>query len=128
MNITRNRFGGKQINASSGNVAAAAATATLAAVAERINFLSGFEVTGAGATAASVVAVTVTGLLGGTLTYNVVVPAGATTSITPLVVSFTRPLEASAANTAIVVSAASFGVGNTNASVNAHGFHVSANK
>lgn len=126
MNITQTRFGADQINAASGNVAAAAATATLAAVVDRINFLTGFEVTGAGATAASVIAVTVTGLRGGTMTYNVAVPAGAAVGVTPLVVQFSRPLEATGANTAIVVSAASFGVGNTNASANAHGFHLHA--
>jgi len=126
MNITWNRFGGKQISAASGNVAAAAATATIAAIADRINFLTGFTITGAGATAASVIAVTVTGLKGGTLTYNMAIPAGATAEVTPLNVHFTRPLEASAANTAISVSAASFGAGNTNAAAVAHGFSVSA--
>lgn len=110
--------------AGSGNVANAAATATLAAVAAKTNYLSGFIVTGAGATAASVVALTITGLLGGTRTQNIVVPAGVTTSIIPLTPSFVPPLPASAVNTAIVVSAAAFGAGNTNAAVMAYGFVV----
>jgi hypothetical protein len=116
------RYGGEQVNNSSGNVAAAAATATLTSRAGYVASLTGFEVTGAGATGASIIAVTVTGLAGGTLTWNLVIPAGATTSINPLVVQFAYPLRASAANTNIVVSAPSFGAGNTNACTTAHGF------
>jgi hypothetical protein len=115
---------GTAVSASSGNVAAGVATATLAANATKTNYLSGFEITGGGATAASVITATVTGLLGGTLSYNIPVPAGATLGITPLVVEFNPPLPGSAINTAIVVSAPSFGAGNTNAAVNAHGFQL----
>ena len=43
------------IAASSGNVANAVATATLAAVAGRLTYVSGFEITGGGATAGSLV-------------------------------------------------------------------------
>lgn len=108
---------------SSGNVAAATASATIPAPSNgQTAFLTGFEVTGAGATAASVVALTVTGLLGGTATYNVAVPAGATVGLAPLVFEFNPPLSASAANTAIVVSLPSLGAGNTNAAVVAHGY------
>lgn len=109
---------------SSGNVANATATATIPAVAGRTGYLTGFEVTGAGATAGSVVNLTVTGLLGGTATYSVVVPTGVTTSITPLVVGVNPPLPASAVNTAIVVSVPAFGAGSTNAAVVAHGFSL----
>ena len=84
----------------------------------------GFIITGAGATAASVVTVTVTGTITGTLSFALVIPAGATTSITPLIVEFSRPIPASAANTAIVVNVPSFGAGNTNAAVVAHGFQL----
>lgn len=104
--------GGAQINA-----------ATLAAVSSVTNYLSGFEITGAGATGASVVTVTVSGILGGSLIYYIPVPAGANVAITPLVVEFNPPLPASSTDTAISVSAASFGSGNTSASVVAHGFH-----
>lgn len=67
---------------------------------------------------------TVTGLAGGTRTYVVAVPAGASAPGQPLVVNFPKGIPASAPNTAIVVSCPSLGAGNTNASVNAHGFSV----
>lgn len=111
-----------EVSADSGNVANAAATATLAGVAGQTTFLAGFEVTGLGATAAGFSTVTVTGLLGGTRTYEIAVPAGVTTPITPLIVEFTRPIPANAVNTSIVVSATAFGAGNTNAEASAHGF------
>jgi hypothetical protein len=69
---------GTPIIGASGNVAAGAAVATLAAAAGKRTFISGFALTGAGATAASIVSATVAGLLGGTLTFNYVVVAGAT--------------------------------------------------
>ena len=102
--------------------AAAALTETLGGVASKTTYITGFEVTGGGATAASVITVTVTGTVSGTLNYNIVVPAGVTTSITPLVVEFTIPIPASALNTSIVVNVPSFGAGNTNAAAVAHGF------
>lgn len=109
------------IAASSGNVAAAVATATLAAAANQTTYITGFTVTGAGATAGSVVLVTVTGCVGGTMTFVLAVPAGAGVGITPLVVDFPHPVPATGPNTAIVVSAPSFGAGNTNAAVVATG-------
>lgn len=117
---------------SSGNVAAASAVATLPAVAGKVTYIEGFDITGAGATGASIVAVTVTGLPTtiGTLTFEVVVPAGATVGIggtgNPglIPVRFPTPLPASAANTTIVVTAPSFGTGNTNACVTAYGFQA----
>lgn len=97
-------------------------TPTIAAAADHTNYLTGFSVTGLGATAASGVLVTITGLLGGTRRYRVQVPAGATTGITPLVVEFTQPQPASAKNTAIVLTVAAFGAGNTEANAELHGF------
>lgn len=105
-------------------VAAAVATVTLAAAAGKTNYLNGFRVDGLGATAASTVSLTVTGLLGGTQKFLVSVPAGATVRITPLDLRLPRPLRASAANVAIVVSMPSFGVGNTQAILAAHGHQV----
>src|SRR5262245_31020600 len=66
--------GVNQKGASSGNVANASATASLAAVAGRTNYLEGFQVTATGATAALAVNVTVTGLVTGTLTYSFAFP------------------------------------------------------
>lgn len=103
--------------------AAAAITATLAAGgAGKRTFLSGFIVDGLGATAASVIEVTVTGILGGTLRFKLTIPAGAAVAITRLFVAFTRPIPANADNTAIVVNVPTFGAGNTSAIVSAHGF------
>lgn len=112
------------IDVTAGATAAAGAMApALAAVAGARNFLTAFEVTGGGATGASVIDVTITGLLGGTITYNIAVPAGATAGITPLVVDFSRPLPASADNTAITLNVPSFGAGNTKAASAIHGFY-----
>ena len=117
-------YGAQPLNASSGNVANAAATATLNAVANKTAYLTGFEVTGSGATAALPVSVTITGLLGGTLTYTYVAAAGALAANAPLIVEFNPPLPASAQNTNIVVSCPALGAGNTNNSVNVHGFNL----
>lgn len=114
--------GSTVLNSSSGNVAAAVATATLTSAASQTAYITGFEVTGAGATAASVVSVTITGTLGGTMTYTLAVVAGATLANQPLIVAFFPPIPASAANTNIVVSCPSLGAGNTNNTVTAHGY------
>lgn len=113
---------GVQMVAASGNVAAATATATLTHDGTLLTYLSGFEATAGGATAAAVVSLTVTGLLGGTLTYTFGAPLGAGVPATPLVVEFDPPLQAASASTDVVVSMPSLGTGNTNASIVAHGF------
>lgn len=99
---------------------------TLPAVAGKTLYLAGFVLTGTGATAASAPYVALTGTAaGGTLYFSFAVPAGAAAAaIVPLVVQFTRPLPASAANTAIVVNVPSFGAGNTLSSCFAHGFYL----
>jgi hypothetical protein len=102
--------------------AASILTATLAAVASVTTYITGFEVTGLGATTALGITVAVTGTLGGTLSYILAVPAGVLVGATPLIVEFSRPIPASAVNTAIVVTVPSFGAGNTLAAVVAHGF------
>lgn len=102
--------------------AASAITATLAASVGLTTYINGFAVDGLGATAGSVIEVTVTGVLGGTLRYKMTIPAGATVAVTRLFAEFERPIPASAVNTAIVVNVPSFGAGNTSAIVNAHGF------
>lgn len=56
--------------AGSGNVANASAAATLTGTATTTVYISGFEITGAGATSGAVVNPTVAGLLGGTRTYT----------------------------------------------------------
>jgi hypothetical protein len=110
------------VDNSSGNVANAAAVATLPGVAGQTTFITGFEVTATGSTAVLIVLVTVAGILGGTKTYEFVFPAGVTTLANPLVVEFSRPIPASAVNTAITVTLPAGGAGNTNAAATAHGF------
>lgn len=110
------------LGATSGNVANASAVATLAGAAAKTTYISGFQVTGAGATAGLPVVVTVTGLLGGTQSFIFVFPAGALVGAQPLVVNFSYPIPASAVNTPIVVTCPAGGTGNTNAVVSAQGF------
>lgn len=110
------------VNAGSGNVANANAVGTMPAVAAKTNYITGFEVTGLGATAALGVNVTVAGLLGGSLIYNYAAKAGVLLANDPLYVKFPQPIPASAVNTAITVTCPALGAGNTNNSVNVHGF------
>jgi hypothetical protein len=115
---------GQQFNASSGNVAAAVAAATIPAAIGKLACLAGIDVTAAGATAAAVVTLTITGVKGGPLSYTYAAPAGATLQGPTLQATFDPPLEASAQNVAIVVSLPSLGAGNTNATVNARGLYL----
>lgn len=115
---------GSDISASSGNVAAAIATATLTPPAGRTVCIAGFSVHGAGATAASVVNVTVTGAIGGTMTFPLAVVAGATLGNAPMWVQFNPALSATGPGVSIAVSCPSLGAGNTNNAVNAWGFVV----
>ncbi len=114
--------------------AAQSNAAALTATTGRTQYITGFDISGSGATAASVIEVTVTGLAtsaGGTLKYEVPILAGVTapafgssTTNGPSLYSvrFPVPLPASATNTAITVTCPSFGSGNTNASVCVYGY------
>lgn len=115
-------FGATSISASSGNVAAATATATLAAVAGKTTHICGFSITSTGSTAAAVVSPTVANLIGGTMTYTYASVAGVTLSNAHLTVAFNTCVPANATGTTIPVSMPSLGAGNTNATVNAWGF------
>lgn len=114
-------FGGTAVAATSGNVANASAAATIAAVAAKTNYITGLEITFAGATAASVVIATLTGLLGGTQSFICAVPAGAAVGGAPILLKFDPPHPASAVNTAITATLPALGAGNTNACVNIRG-------
>lgn len=109
--------------AGTGNVANASAVATLTGTATTTVYISGFEITGSGATAGLPVLVTVAGLLGGTRTYVYTFEAGVLVGNKPLTVQFAPPLPASAINTAIVVTCPASGAGGTNNSAVAHGFY-----
>ncbi len=106
----------------SGDVANAAAVATIPAVASQTAYITGFEVWAGGATAAILVDVTIAGLLGGSQTFPFAAPAGAALAANPLVFNFDQPLPASAANTAITVTLPALGAGNAKAAVYAKGY------
>jgi len=108
---------------SSGNKAAAVASAALAASAGQFTYCTGVEVVGSGATAASIVLVTITDGTW-TVTYPLAVVAGATLQNDPLVLEFNPPLKSSAVDTAITASCPSLGTGNTNNCVNARGYNL----
>ncbi len=103
---------------------AAAANGTLTIPAAKMGFLDGFDVDGLGATTGASIAVTVVGILGGTLTYRMPITAGATTPNAIFSKRFNPPLQASATNTNIVVNVPSFGSGNTASSNNVYGHYV----
>jgi hypothetical protein len=119
------RFGpGTPLAATSGNVANSSAVATLAAAPfQRTTYITGFWCGGGGATAGSVVTISVSGLLGGTQTFPFGVPAGVT-GWNYLPWRFPAPVPASSTQTAIVVTMPALGSGNTNAACQAWGFQL----
>lgn len=105
--------------------AAQANNAVLAGAQGKTTYLSGFMITGLGATSASTIVVTITGLVGGgTPAFQLSIPAGATILIAPLEFKPNVPLPASGQNQAITVNVPSFGAGNTAACVTAYGFQT----
>jgi hypothetical protein len=115
--------GATQLVETTGNKSAATGTATLPASTSQYTYIEGFEVTGAGATATSIIQVAVTDGTW-TLTYDMVIPAGVTAAVTPLIIRYARPLKSSAINTSITVTMPSFGAGNTNCCCNAVGYNL----
>jgi hypothetical protein len=103
--------------------AAAAQTITVAALAGKQIYVTGFEVTGTGATGAVNVVITIA--FGGTTVanYDMEVVAGATTNQPNLIVEFTHPLVAPTPGTSCVFTVPTFGAGNTQASATIHGFY-----
>jgi hypothetical protein len=116
--------GSTALIAKSGNVANGSAAATLTGTATTTVYITGFEITGSGATTGLPVTVTVAGLLGGTIQYTYVFVAGVLLPNTPLLARFQPPLPAAAVNTAIVVTCPASGAGGTNNTVVAHGFYL----
>jgi hypothetical protein len=112
------------VHAASGNVANASAAATIPAVAGKRAYVTGFEITAGGATAAALVDAALSGILGGTATYTFGAPAGAAVQAVPLIVKFQMPIPASAINTAIAITLPALGAGNTKAAVAIHGFYT----
>jgi len=108
--------------ATSGVVAAGVATATIPAIAGKKFYVEGYDIVGTGATAATAVVATVTGL-SAVKSEPVVVPAGANLGITPVRQAMFPAIPASAVNTAVVLSVPSFGAGNTRAIVSIWGHY-----
>lgn len=108
----------------SGIVANATATASITSDTATFAYLSGFEITGSGATSALIVTVTVTGARTGTLHYVYAAVAGVTLINQSLIVAFNPPLKSTAKNTSITVSCPALGSGNTANSVVVHGYRL----
>jgi len=105
-----------------GSAAVAANTsnsASLPAVAGKTNYMTGFSVTTQGGSSAAAGAVTITGTVTGTLTYEV---GAAANSPLMLHVNFSSPIPASAANTAITVNVPALGATTGAAACTIYGF------
>lgn len=105
----------------------AAVVATLSAVAGKTTYLCGFYYTGTNATAANTAtSVTVTGTIGGTMTFGFPTLAAAATvpNTIPIDEEFQPCVAASAINTAIVVNGPALGAGATQATVTAWGYYL----
>lgn len=104
-----------------------AVVATLPAVAGKTAYICGFYYTGTNATAANgATAVTVTGTIGGTMSFGFpTLAAAATTPNTiPIDEEFIPCVAASAINTAIAVNGPALGAGATQATVTAWGYYL----
>lgn len=112
------------LTASSGNVANSAATATLTSVPGKTTYITGFQITGTGATVALAVTPTVVGTLGGTLSYTSAAIAGVLLLNQPLIINYNPAIPASAYDVDIVVSCPALGLGATNNTVVAHGYQL----
>lgn len=111
-----------QPTATTASAAVAANTsnsATLSAVAAQTNYITGFTVTTQGGTGAAAGAVTVTGVKGGTLTFEV---GAAASNPVQFIHTFPQPLPASAVNTAIVVNVPALGANTGAAACTVYGY------
>jgi hypothetical protein len=102
-----------------------AITATIPAVANKTAVLCGFVYTGTNATAAQAGSVTVTGLVGGTMSFGYpTLAAGAAVPVTsPVDEAFLPCLPATSVNVAITVNGPALGTGATLATVTAWGYY-----
>ena len=100
-------------------------TVNLPAAAGKTTYISGLQITAAGATAASVVQATVY-LAGSAVTmyYVYAVPAGTTALGPTVVLTFPNPVSAGAVNAVVQIILPALGSGNTNAAVSAQGYQL----
>lgn len=104
------------------NAADAALTLTAAAVAGKINYITGLDITSLGSTALTTVSASLSGLYGAQQAvwlYTSV--AGVTTANTPLSVRFAPPL-AGAVDTAVTFTLPALGAGNAHVQGNMYGY------
>lgn len=104
-----------------------AVVATLPAVAGKTTYICGFYYTGTNATAANTTtSVTVTGVIGGTMSFGFPTLAAAATvpNTIPIDEEFIPCVAASAINTAIAVNGPALGAGATQATVTAWGYYL----
>ena len=96
-------------------------TCSFLSVSGLTNYITGFALTGTGATSATAVLVTISGTVV-SLYFTYCVVAGVTTQNTPLIVNFPTPVPASAPGSAISITVPSAGAGNTYTAVTIYGF------
>jgi hypothetical protein len=104
----------------SGDIANGTATAVIPAAAGQSICLTGFEITGSGATSAKDVVATITSY-NKPLTYAIHVPAGVNVGMTPFGVQF-YPAVLLPPSTSGILTVQPFGIGNKHASAVLHGF------
>ena len=109
------------VSKSASNTTSGTLAATLANDGANFWYVSGFEITIGGATAGSIIAATLAGVQGGTITYNLAVPTGVTTG---LVFSreFNSVLAGVSQSTDITLALPATGAGSTGASICLHGY------
>lgn len=116
--------GAVPVSASSGNVAATNAVATLTPPAGKTMYLLGVKFSSSGSTAAAIVNATIAGVVGGTMTFPRATIAGAVLQNADFDADFQPGLPATGPGVAIVVTLPSLGIGNTNAGVIAYGYYL----
>jgi hypothetical protein len=115
---------GYPVHNSSGAVANAQAVATLAGVAGLLTYVTGFEITAAGATVGLAVNAVLSGTSGGSQSFIFTAPVGVAVGAVPLIVQFPEAVPASAVNTSIVLTMPALGAGNLAAAVTLHGYRI----
>lgn len=99
------------------------AVATLPAAVGKTNYVTHLTITGLAPTAAVAIGHNLAGVLGGSVSYYVGLPAGPG-HVPVLDISFNPPLPASAPNTAIVLTANAFGAGSGAQNAAIQGFQL----
>jgi hypothetical protein len=100
-----------------------AVVATLPGVAGKTTYITGVDISYGGATASGLAGFTLGGLLGGTPSWIIPVPAGPTLG-GQLSLRFNPPIPASGLNTSITATLSALGSGNAAAMVAAYGFQI----